>query len=92
MKFGRDLEISDDNYVEEKTETLVIAPSEEIVPVIEENNRTVTATCLVNVRKEASLSAEVVEVLEKGTRKEVKGEYNGWYKFDNGYSMMEYYE
>lgn len=50
------------------------------------------ATCLVNVRKEPSLHAEVVRVNDVGAEVEVDAIENGWMRLTDGtYTMAEFY-
>lgn len=89
MKFNKNLEITDEEYVEE------VAPKVEVKAKpepIKEREVEVEATCDVYVRAEASLQAKKVEVVRKGEKRKVKGEVNEWYKFENGYSMKKFYK
>lgn len=89
MKFNKNLEITDEEYVEE------VAPKVEVEAKpepIKEREVEVEATYDVYVRAEASLQAKKVEVVRKGEKRKVKGEVNEWYKFENGYSMKKFYK
>lgn len=87
MKFNKNLEITEEDYVEE------VAPKVEVkTEPIKEREVEVEATCDVYVRAEASLQGKKVEVVKKGEKRKVKGEVNEWYKFENGYSMKKFYK
>lgn len=77
--------ISQELIVDEK----VIEPKAEPSAKI---SKQVAAKVLVNVRKEATKSAEVVKILSPGEVEVVISESNGWYQFSDGYSMSEFYK
>lgn len=52
--------------------------------------KTMAAACLLNVRKEPSLEAEIVRVMQKGERVSVLDVTDGWVHMKDGYSMAAY--
>lgn len=91
MKFNKNFEITDEEYVEEVAPKAEVKAKSEPEP-IKEREVEVEATCDVYVRAEASLQGKTVEVVRKGEKRKVKGEVNEWYKFENGYSMKKFYK
>lgn len=91
MKFNKNLEITDEEYVEEVAPKAEVEAKPEPEP-IKEREVEVEATCDVYVRAEASPQGKKVEVVRKGEKRKVKGEVNEWYKFENGYSMKKFYK
>lgn len=91
MKFNKNFEITDEEYVEEVAPKAEVEAKPEPEP-IKEREVEVEATCDVYVRAEASPQGRKVEVVRKGEKRKVKGEVNEWYKFENGYSMKKFYK
>lgn len=91
MKFNKNFEITDEEYVEEVAPKAEVEAKPEPEP-IKEREVEVEATCDVYVRAEASPQGKKVEVVRKGEKRKVKGEVNEWYKFENGYSMKKFYK
>lgn len=83
---------------EEAASKVAIAPKEKVKPKEKVDRKPIpetvavekTATCNVNIRKEPSLSAEILRVLMKDEKIVVLESQGEWSKVQQGYIMSQY--